>query len=60
MRTDFTTNTTTRETSQMVVTWQGYMCAHVTDGYDESMQTVAISLSVKLGKNYGMVRGLSN
>lgn len=55
MRTDVTTNTTSRETSQMVVTWQGFVCAHVTDGYDESMQAMAISLSVKLGKNYGMV-----
>ena len=49
LRTDFITHTTTRQISQTVVTWQGFMCAHVTDGYNESMQTVAVSLSIKLG-----------
>lgn len=33
----------------MVVTWQGYMCVHVPDGDNESMQTVAVSLCVELG-----------
>ena len=55
MRMDFTRNTTYRETSHVVVTWQGYMSAHVTDGYDESMQTTAFSLSIELGEDYGMI-----
>lgn len=48
-RADFIKNTLSRETLQMVVTWQGYMCVHVPDGDNESMQTVAVSLCVELG-----------
>lgn len=33
----------------MEVTWQGNVCIQVTDGYDKSMQAVAISLCIKLG-----------
>lgn len=36
-------------TSQVLVTWQWLMCAHVTDGCDKSMQTMAIPLCVELG-----------
>lgn len=36
-------------------TWQGFVCAHVTDGYNESVQTMTFSLSIKLGQDYGMV-----
>jgi len=44
----------------MMVTWQGNVCVHVADGYDESMQAAQMSLSMKLGYHYGMVGGLSN
>lgn len=49
MRADVTTNATSKDTLGMVVTWQGHVCVHVADGYNESMQTVAVSLCVKLG-----------